>query len=90
MRTSQTRKLRRAYWRKALAPVILTLVLIVLGVFLGGSVLSVLDLPVVYKAMPGKVIGCSSEATGWKMVDAKSPTCKKVLAGQYNTEWVSP
>jgi len=90
MTDSRTRKLRRAYWRKALAPVLLTFVLIVLGIFLGGSVRSALDLPVVYKAVPGRVVGCSSEATGWKMVDAKSPTCKKVLANQYNVVWVAP
>ena len=88
--TSQERKLRRAYWRKALGPVVLTFLAIVLGIILAGYVRSLSELPVVYKALPGKVVGCASKDTRWQMVDANTTVCKDILSGQYEIEWVSP
>jgi len=89
MRSHQRKVLRQ----KALnaAPKV-ALALLIAGVLAVAVILihSVTDLPVVFKAVPGKVVGCAGPDTGWKQVGAENPTCQRILKGQYEVEWVPP
>ena len=81
------KKVQRSRVRQVIIPVILAMILVGMLAMIAHSVA---ETPVVFKAMPGWVVGCASPDTGWKQVRADSPICKRVLKGQYEVEWVSP
>ena len=66
--------------------VVLTVTLLAVALFL--TLRSAVDLPVVYKSVPGTVVGCAGP--DGKKAEANSPTCQNILHGQYEVVWVTP